>query len=662
MTFRAQASFEAGAVRAKALRLIEKIKARISELGTSDSEKTLDAVNLYLGFIERLGSAEFDGRHLDPRETATFQGLNRLFGVIDDDIQALYQELKTLLDMRTVSFNRSQSALSGAEADLNRTTGIAMQATLASGGQARGLFIAVDNFADASIQDPNSTAEVAFGGGALTLEKVEVIPAVDSSAKVTVTADTSTPNVSEIKEALGIKSGDVIVNPPYEGKFYALLGEIEPEGGYLKFTKTGTEIVLAPTPDQAKINGRKAMLDGSPDSYWQIERTMLIPVDDVDASIADKYDFDTEIIIDIGTVVSATAITLDPINFGERAWLEVTNIETSEDGQSWTQIPGLFDHNFYNVLTDEANKQLNTSQANAILSPSKFSYAGKGLWIFAARNLRFAKLRLTQRTPIIQPYEVLSVTKEQQVKTTKGGLSIGPLSIKKGKTSTKTQVKTEALSYTESLQIYTGEKQPRETKGSFKSSEGIQIKGILGENIFSLGGKSVEKSGWKVLEIQPTTKLNVIRYAIGIRDLGILSVKYSPTSQYISKPFRVPSPIRQISLKADLTVPEDFGPGNWAAFYISTDDGHTWTQIAPMDLPAQYIDGKRIPTSVLVNSRTNEDARDNRFGYIEQDKAPESVLVRIDLSRPDSMDGQSPIIKRYAVELLTQETFSEISV
>lgn len=671
MTLRAQAKFDAGDVREKAEYLLRRLRA-IQRDTTANPGKLRELIDEYNTLIERLGMPDFTGDKLDPRETATFQRLQRLFDTIERDIRALFASHRGLSSMMIRSYNRSQAILLGSQAELRNAAAESLTAAIQGGLTQRGTFVAVESFEDLTSVDENkTTADISTAGGALTLQKTSVFPVDQTASDITIEADNSEPTKRDVSSAAvssqqaqseGNKPAAIEeprFKPAYEGNFYDLLGQGEFEAGRLKLVDDGAGgLKPAETEEFNLVRARRVMVDGSVDTYHQIERVVLGQEETLDPARLDAlfpYDFKVRYSLDAGRLVSATALVLDPMNFGERAWLEIDTIETSVDGDSWEEIPGLHNHTQYSTLTDEANKVLNTNQANTIMAPSKYRYGGKGLWLFGAREFRYLRFTVIQRTPIPNPYEIVEVKQKRQVTKTKKAAKIGPFKLGKDKKKTKTETRWIELTYEESLKMFNGDEVLDRDLGSYRSEKGIEIDLPGIGNVFSGGGTSVEKGAWQTSDVRTKIKENSVRYAVGIRELELLTANYAQASVYQSKPFRVAAPIRQISLMADNELPE-LGEDSSIRYSVSVDGGNTWARIAPNNEPPKYEAGARIPTVVQVNSATPDDAKDNNFGYLETENPSNEVRVRIELARPSNNQGTTPVIKRYALELLTSET------
>ncbi|WP_433957846.1 hypothetical protein [Cytobacillus horneckiae] len=75
------------------------------------------------------------------------------------------------------------------------------------------------------------------------------------------------------------------------------------------------------------------------------------------------------------------------------------------------------------------------------------------------------------------------------------------------------------------------------------------------------------------------------RYAIGIRDISIMSFEFSEASEYISKPFKVDDGIKKLLLHVNEKIPESYKEkvsesNDWIQYAVSFDDIE-WHRISP---------------------------------------------------------------------------------
>lgn len=267
----------------------------------------------------------------------------------------------------------------------------------------------------------------------------------------------------------------------YEGHYYHYSGRMDPAGGVLRWItlhvdNSGQEIeptnidvssdegpdadarraeqerILnaqsiivpdTPTPEELGVV-RDRMFDDNPDTFWQIESTYnpfhftdedafraeyggLTPTQRAEAfrsilTATEEKDFDVFVTLDLGEPKIFNWLNLSPENFGEEAWLEILSIDTAStlDGP-WTPIEGLFEHRFENTLTPEANQELTDAEVAATMSPSRYRYAGQGVWQFPPREAQFVRVGVRQKTPVPSPYHVVryKLVRNVTVTTTK---------------------------------------------------------------------------------------------------------------------------------------------------------------------------------------------------------------------------------------------------
>lgn len=230
----------------------------------------------------------------------------------------------------------------------------------------------------------------------------------------------------------------------------------------------------APLEDKRKIRAR--MLDGNPDTFWEAEFVIdasealkapspppatqaaakspdavhnqfkddwqakfgggaqsEAPADQQEASVQlslgelidkisgpaiDKMDLDVVIILELKTPKIINWLNLVPHNFSDTAWLEVLDVSTSIDGATWEEVEGLHDAKFENILTEEANAEMTPEEVATTMAPSKFQYTGHGVWTFPAKEVKFIRFKLLQKTPVPAPYDVLMVELTQTVTST----------------------------------------------------------------------------------------------------------------------------------------------------------------------------------------------------------------------------------------------------
>lgn len=139
--------------------------------------------------------------------------------------------------------------------------------------------------------------------------------------------------------------------------------------------------------------------------------------------------------------------------------------------------------------------------------------------------------------------------------------------------------------------------------------------------------------------------LNANRQAIGLRDIGVAHYQFEQTSDYTSVLFETKQDIVAVSLVVDQEIPEEFPEGDWLRYFVSPDDGENWYRIHPKGVTKK--DAKLL---YLFNTRTPVEGRLDHFGYADLDKPVKSLRLRVELERPDSIEGAAfytPLVKSY---------------
>lgn len=404
-------------------------------------------------------------------------------------------------------------------------------------------------------------------------------------------------------------------------------------------------------------------------------------------------------------------ISLNPNNFGQEMYMQVLSIQTSEDGSNFVDLEGFDDHSYDITLTGKANEELPEDIVQSTLSPDKFKFAGQGIWIFAPRKVAAIRFTIRQTRSYLKSYDVLMVETTQNVTTT---TTKEPSSLSKifgGKSSTSTTTKTvkNQVEIPYLVGQVTGfdvmDLEPGGTSASTSSENkligvssiagaavgasvgaagaattaamlaaGILTGGIgllvgaafgaIFGGLFSSKTTTSTTAGPQTISRQWTvTKNDKARFVIGIRDIDIFSYIFSERSEIVSKPYVIPKPISKISLTVDEQIPKIFYSGShsgtendWIKYYVSVDDGVSWTRISPMQHRYTVAeDGLNfVPQIINVNSGITSEDRDNPLAYIDTSAPVYAVRFRAVLSRPvDITDAESytPVLSSYSLQV-----------
>lgn len=155
-------------------------------------------------------------------------------------------------------------------------------------------------------------------------------------------------------------------------------------------------------------------------------------------------------------------------------------------------------------------------------------------------------------------------------------------------------------------------------------------------------------------EIQATTA--GWRYAIGIRDIGLMQHQYDLKSHFISKPFEAPREIERLVLYAKEILPENYldvlsKNNDWIQYEVSFDD-MDWIRVSPMH---QEPLRENFPPKIL---EVNTQAIDLTQAFqvhkqLIQVEEPTQVRLRITLERPqeEGFENTTPIVEEVALKM-----------
>lgn len=185
----------------------------------------------------------------------------------------------------------------------------------------------------------------------------------------------------------------------------------------------------------------------------------------------------------------------------------------------------------------------------------------------------------------------------------------------------------------------------------------------LGDLANSLFGKKTSKTttintketGWSLSKVWNQPQFDIIRYAIGIKELTIDQFNYEQVSEIISIPWLSPKEIVKVSLVVDQYIPSVFPPGVYITYYVKPNiEDAEWVQINPIGLPSVFKeDGSIVPRIINFNIERPITSR-LEDSYVTTSQEVKEVLFRAILTRPETIEGNnfdpsgySPILKSY---------------
>lgn len=180
------------------------------------------------------------------------------------------------------------------------------------------------------------------------------------------------------------------------------------------------------------------------------------------------------------------------------------------------------------------------------------------------------------------------------------------------------------------------------------------VGGLFGKKVTTSVKGNVKDSGWQLVKTWNQPQFDIIRYAIGIKELVVSQFTYVPVSEIVSKSWTSPKEIQKVTLIVDQFIPPQFPPGtDYIKYYVKPDtDDAEWTRINPIDLPTQYDDsGHVIPRVITFNAERPISAR-LEDAYVKTTAPVKSIRFKAILSRPtDTDESYSPVLKSYRMLL-----------
>lgn len=292
----------------------------------------------------------------------------------------------------------------------------------------------------------------------------------------------------------------------------------------------------------------------------------------------------------------------------------VRTLQVSADGVAWVEIA----KDVY--LSEKLNEALQVSRVGI----PEGNYAGIGIWNLGDRFIQHLKIVMETTGTYVPKYRLGHKYYYQTLEIHKsGGWFV------KGSTKTKT----ERLPNPESgLQVSTNP-QGSQTLAALGALAGMAIPGVGAVAGAAIGG-AVQTVITAAFGGQKTTKVldsgegvdvfDGTRSSIAIKDFEVAQREYEVAGQLVSSAYTFPKKLRAISLITTDDIPADWGnEKGWLTYFIST-DSQNWQEIVPQN-------------------RSN-----GRNDVLEIDSS--TVYVKVQMNRPDNREGETPIVKSFALK------------
>lgn len=408
----------------------------------------------FLNYHEKYFTAHKFLENDTPNSLIYNENLQTLANDIDnlyDSLSSVAQGSITAFNYATISSNevkKSAEIAASKVLDLNILSDFIKGTTIVAGDDF------IDNSKiDTTVQVETTQAESVKGASSAGLKpidisivsnlntKINVVPIMPSNIEGFVQTEPTPDNLERF----------------YEGSFYAPIGEMRPAGGSLNLAymgnnniQVGTDIFVGgvaqgttvgdeelagffaviPPSEDAKQASRLKMIDGKPDTFWEVEwvkrlNVQLIDVVDDDPdeplnstitiditeaeTMAQQYDaagqdLKFDVIYEFPGEVAINLVTIDPVLFGTQAFTEITDVATLLDGEFVT-VDGFAEQQFDKILTPEANKTINDDLVKKTMAPSQYAYGGVGIFQFPMRFTTKLRVTFLMSDPVANIYE-----------------------------------------------------------------------------------------------------------------------------------------------------------------------------------------------------------------------------------------------------------------
>ena len=163
---------------------------------------------------------------------------------------------------------------------------------------------------------------------------------------------------------------------------------------------------------------------------------------------------------------------------------------------------------------------------------------------------------------------------------------------------------------------------------------------------------TTESSGATIKDQWLQPEFDVIRYAIGIRELTASSYVFAPQSELISVPFISPKEVIKVHVLVDHYIPPQFDQNKpWIKYYIKVEGEQNWIRVNPLNTPTKFNDtGDIIPKIINFNTPKPSTAQlEDKYQVTES--PVKKLRFKAVFTRPTggNFDAMTPLLKSYRI-------------
>lgn len=566
----------------------------------SEQEVAALAAETIRRYYTNLGRPLTIKRYAESGHLPFIEEYNDLIEEMTEDISILFNEVENIGDFLSDYFNYAQSEKARVQHRVRGMTGLVNDLNLISNDTYGGSVYFRDSFDDLK----NIEASMTMG----TPAQVSTIEGVVTLGR---TNTTNRSNNSTIKAIQG--NGE-------EGTEHIARRVALAE----KNSKGEIEIIQNIEYMSEKIPNNKpeSVLDGRPDTVYEYQM-VNVPQNFI-KDTAKGYDFEwvrgkqnndklrLKMTIELEGVVDINWININPYNAPySTGKVSVYSLRTSADGFDYQ---GLYEGGSY-ILNSELNTTPQSYRLDAIFDGkndfNESKFAGQGVWVFPTRKARYVEVVFDQ----IESYE-------------------------------------ELIGHTYYLKI---KKSPNGDKQSEIRIPASQAPKNVVEG--KPGTYNIDSETQIVKMIEATEGW---RYAIGIRDINIMSYEFAEKSEIVTKRFETEQPIKELMLYVNEKIPASYldvlaTSNDWIQYYISTDDVN-WTRISPMHHQPTTKD--KFPPKIIHFNGSKIDLESSfqlYKEYVETEEPVRGVRLKVIMQRPTDIENSSfttPVLEDYAIRVV----------
>lgn len=659
------------------LSIIEEQAKKALKITKEEMETKADALSKVIesvrNFFANIGKPSVKYRQAYQYGPPYSSDYNKTINEIYDDLNTIWESVKTLEEGVVASFNYSQTERSLIQNEFQKVKDKLKDYVLLSDVSSSNVLIARDSFNDRSKINTNriygTIADIDTAAGCITLAKVGT---TNHASKTKIKIEKGAVSNKRLNSGIfGAIADNLIGNNSLFGNgsngFAGNFHEVTTETDQYGLESNNIKFVGESNP-HADIT---ACIDDNPDTWFEYE---LVNLPDkykdnpckqfgfsFDAGKAGqiRWDIDppfnnkvgkkqlrlrTKLVLNTPETINSIVISpYTPPNDGATKPFDVEDILISPDGIM--PLESIFSGGVDN------NNGLSTVNEEDIKT-------GDRVFMFPKRIAKVIEIQFTQDTK----YDInvghiyynhivtIKTTKKRFLRSTKRSYET---------TITRIDGPNIPLSATGVISEKVGGGALGEALDYIATGIGETFDLLLLGGIGSIFGKTTKEVTENRVE-QGVEQFSGWRYCIGIKDIKILSTKYAEQSEIISVPFHSDNTIYKVSLRVNDEIPKAFqdeNPYNWIKYYISHDCS-TWYRISPQGYPEIFDENNElIPEIYTFNSLELEDSRAKNVGYIETSEPVNDVFLKIILTRPTNMEDSdrfTPVVYDYALRLYTE--------